>query len=171
VGAGGGSIAEWLAGQVGPDGRVLATDIDTRFLEQLSHKKNVEVRRHDIVSDSLPERAFDLVHARLVLLHLPERDRVLGRMAAALKPGGWLLTEEFVRLGHHVTVFAAAVVLFAVNYFVRAASDHDVVNVVGLVLTLVGLAALTVSGWLGGKLAYRFGVRVADEDTQAEGFR
>jgi hypothetical protein len=26
------------------------------------------------------------------------------------------------------------------------------------------------SGWLGGMLAYRFGVRVADETTQAEGF-
>jgi uncharacterized membrane protein len=71
----------------------------------------------------------------------------------------------------HLSLNLGAVVLFAVNYFVRAASDHDEVNIVGLVLTLVGLAAISVSGYLGGKLAYTYGVRVADEATQAEGFR
>jgi uncharacterized membrane protein len=40
----------------------------------------------------------------------------------------------------------------------------------GLVLSVLGLAILVVSGWLGGKLAYRYGVRVADERTQATGF-
>jgi len=71
----------------------------------------------------------------------------------------------------HMSLNLAAVVLFAVNYFVRAGSDHDQVNIAGLVLTILGLAAISVSGWLGGKLAYRYGVRVADEATQAEGFR
>ena len=94
VGAGGGSIAHWLSGQVGATGYVLATDIDTRFLERLA-SQNLEVRRHDIVTDPLQERAFNLVHARLVLLHLPDRENVLTRLVAALKPGGWLLTEEF----------------------------------------------------------------------------
>lgn len=70
----------------------------------------------------------------------------------------------------HLSLNLGAVVLFAVNYFVRAASDHDDVNITGLVLTIIGLAALGVSGWLGGKLAYHYGVRVADEGTQAEGF-
>jgi uncharacterized membrane protein len=70
----------------------------------------------------------------------------------------------------HMSLNLGAVVLFAVNYFVRAASDHDEVNVTGLVLTVIGLAAVGVSGWLGGKLAYHYGVRVADEGTQAEGF-
>ena len=79
---------------MGPDGGVLATDIDTRFLES-GQPENLEVRRHDIVSDPLPDEPFDLVHARLVLVHLPERETVLDRMIAALKPGGWLLTEEF----------------------------------------------------------------------------
>jgi uncharacterized membrane protein len=39
-----------------------------------------------------------------------------------------------------------------------------------LALSAVAFAALGVSGFLGGKLAYRYGVRVAGEDTQAEGF-
>jgi SAM-dependent methyltransferase len=94
VGGGGGSIAAWLAARVGPAGRVLVTDIDPRFLESLQ-VPNLEVRRHDIVNDPLPEAAFDLVHSRLVLLHLPEREKALARMVAALKPGGWLIDEEF----------------------------------------------------------------------------
>src|SRR5438552_3865147 len=94
VGGGGGSIAAWLAARVGPAGRVLVTDIDPRFLESLQ-VPNLEVRRHDIVNDPLPEAAFDLVHSRLVLLHLPEREKALARMVAALKPGGWLVDEEF----------------------------------------------------------------------------
>jgi len=94
VGGGGGSIAAWLAARVGPAGRVLVTDIDPRFLESLQ-VPNLEVRRHNIVNDALPEAAFDLVHSRLVLLHLPEREKALARMVAALKPGGWLVDEEF----------------------------------------------------------------------------
>lgn len=71
----------------------------------------------------------------------------------------------------HMTLNLTITVLFAVNYFVRAPSDHHEVSVIGLVLSLIGLAMLGVSGWLGGKLAYRYGVRVAEESTQAEGFR
>jgi len=94
VGAGGGSIAEWLCDQVGSTGQVVATDIDTRFLETLG-KCNLDVRRHDITSDPLPQAAFDLVHFRLVLGHLPNRDEVLGRLVTSLRPGGWMLAEEF----------------------------------------------------------------------------
>jgi 2-polyprenyl-3-methyl-5-hydroxy-6-metoxy-1,4-benzoquinol methylase len=94
VGAGGGSIATWLCDRVGGSGRVLATDIDTRFLEALN-RSNLEVGRHDVASDPLPQAKFDLVHFRLVLGHLPNRDAVLGRLVTALKPGGWILAEEF----------------------------------------------------------------------------
>jgi SAM-dependent methyltransferase len=94
VGAGAGSIARWFCGRVGPDGRVVATDLDTGFLEQRP-EPNLEVRRHDIVADYLETDAFDVVHARLVLEHLPERDQVLRRLVAALRPGGWLVLEEF----------------------------------------------------------------------------
>jgi SAM-dependent methyltransferase len=93
VGAGGGSIAEWLCQKVGSSGHVLATDIDTRFLEVLAYP-NLEVRRHNIAHDALPVDAFDLVHSRAVLIHLTERDQVLRSMVGALKPGGWLLVEE-----------------------------------------------------------------------------
>jgi SAM-dependent methyltransferase len=94
VGGGNGSIATWLSHRVGATGSVLVTDINPRFLE-IVKRPNVEVRRHNIITDPLPEGAFDLVHSRLVLLHLPERDKALRRMIAALKPGGWLVDEEF----------------------------------------------------------------------------
>lgn len=94
IGAGGGSIAAWLAQRVGPTGRILATDVDTRFLEMLC-VPNLEVRRHSVAVDPLPVAAFDLVHARLVLMHLRERTTVLQRIIAALKPGGWLVVEDF----------------------------------------------------------------------------
>ena len=97
IGGGGGSIATWLADRVGPTGRVLVTDIDPRFLGAIagSDRPNVEVRRHDIAIDPLPEQAFDLIHARLVLLHIPTAPVVLNRLVAALRPGGWLVVEDF----------------------------------------------------------------------------
>jgi SAM-dependent methyltransferase len=94
VGGGGGSIANWLSERVGDAGRILVTDVDTRFLDTLK-SPNLEVRRHDITRDPLPQAAFDLVHTRMVLIHLPERNAVLQRLVAALKPGGWLVCEEF----------------------------------------------------------------------------
>jgi SAM-dependent methyltransferase len=94
VGAGNGSIAAWLAQQVAPTGSVLATDIDTRFLDPLD-VPCLTVQQHDIVTDPLPSGFFDLIHERLVLIHLPERRAVLERLIEALKPGGWLLLEDF----------------------------------------------------------------------------
>lgn len=94
VGGGGGSIASWLCSRVGSPGRVLATDLDPRLLQTLSYT-NLEVRRHDIRSESLPRRQFDLAHVRLVLMHLPERENALKRIAEALNPGGWIVAEEF----------------------------------------------------------------------------
>jgi SAM-dependent methyltransferase len=93
VGAGDGSVARWLASRVGATGRVVATDLNTRFLE--GHGlPNLEVRRHDLVADDLEAACYDLVHCRFVLMHLPDPVRALRRLAAAVRPGGWLLVEE-----------------------------------------------------------------------------
>ncbi len=94
VGGGGGSITAWIADRVGPTGRVSVTDIDPRFLTGFS-SPTVEVRQHNIVTDPLSDSSFDLIHARLVLIHIAEREQVLARLVAALKPGGWLVEEEF----------------------------------------------------------------------------
>jgi 2-polyprenyl-3-methyl-5-hydroxy-6-metoxy-1,4-benzoquinol methylase len=89
VGAGQGSVTRLLAARVGATGSVLATDLDTRLLEPLADDR-VEVRPHDLLTDPLPESAFDLVHARNVLLHLPSPLDALRRLVAAVRPGGWI---------------------------------------------------------------------------------
>lgn len=70
-------------------------------------------------------------------------------------------------MAFNLVVTAAYVVNFVVR---RGVSETEVVPVGLIVLSAASLAGLAVSGWLGGMLAYRYGVRVADEATQAEGF-
>jgi SAM-dependent methyltransferase len=93
VGGGAGGLARWLADRVGDTGHVLATDLDTRFLEGHG-RANLDVRVHNVVTDPLDDAVFDLIHARAVLCHLPDRDQVLKRLVSALRPGGWLLIED-----------------------------------------------------------------------------
>lgn len=93
VGAGGTSVVSWLAKKVGPTGKVVATDIDTsRFAE--TARPPVEVRVHDVGTQEPPVEGFDLVHARLVLVHVPDRERALQSMIRALRSGGRLLLED-----------------------------------------------------------------------------
>lgn len=92
AGAGHGSLARWLAEQVGDEGRVMATDVDTRFLTDMP--QNVIVREHDIAHDRLPAEHFDLAHARALLQHVSERERALSNMIAATKPGGFVVIED-----------------------------------------------------------------------------
>jgi SAM-dependent methyltransferase len=94
VGAGGGSIAEWLAGAVAPTGSVLATDLDLRRVSATAVPA-LRTVRHDVVNEESPTGAYDLVHARLLLVHLPERDTVLDSLVGSLRPGGWALIEDF----------------------------------------------------------------------------
>lgn len=93
VGAGGPSVARWLAERTGPEGHVVATDIDTTWLQGMT-EPNVTVLGHDVTVDAPPGAGFDLVHARLVLVHLPDRDAALRSMAGSLRPGGWLVVED-----------------------------------------------------------------------------
>ncbi len=91
AGAGAGSISRWLASRVGPAGAVLAVDLDTSLLEE---QDNLGVRRHDLRTEALPEGAFNLVHTRLVLTHLPERADVLDSLIRAARPGGWVVVGD-----------------------------------------------------------------------------
>ena len=93
VGAGGPSVPAGLAARVGPAGRVVATDIDVSWTRQ-SAGGAVEVLQHDVAADPPPPGSFDLVHARLVLVHVADRAEALRRMVQALRPGGWLLLED-----------------------------------------------------------------------------
>ncbi len=93
VGAGAGSVARMLCERVGPDGHVVAVDLEPALLADVS-APNLEVRRLDVVVDELPEATFDLVHTRAVLVHIPQRDELIPRLVRTLRPGGVLLLEE-----------------------------------------------------------------------------
>jgi SAM-dependent methyltransferase len=104
VGAGGTSVVDYLSERVGPAGHVLATDINLSWAAASASPaasasapaapSNVELLEHDVASGPPPGGPFDLVHARLVLVHVPERDRALATMAATLRPGGVMLVED-----------------------------------------------------------------------------
>ena len=89
VGAGAGGIAVWLADR---GAEVVATDIAP---QRIPARPGLKVHQHDVVTDDPPGR-FDLVHARLVLGHLPQRARALGQLISALAPGGVLLTGDYM---------------------------------------------------------------------------
>jgi SAM-dependent methyltransferase len=94
VGAGGPTVPAWLAEQTGPTGEVVATDIDPAWIAGPNPSPNLRVLRHDVGLDPPPEGPFDLVHARLVLVHVPQRTQALAALVSVLRPGGWLVVEE-----------------------------------------------------------------------------
>jgi uncharacterized membrane protein len=72
----------------------------------------------------------------------------------------------------HMALNLTVVVVFAGSLLPRRdrLEQPDGVPVGLIAVSAVALGVLAVSGWLGGKLAYRYGVRVADEATQAQGY-
>lgn len=93
-GAGSGSIVQWLCSRVGHSGKVLATDLDTHFLDRVT-ADNLKVLKHDILRDALPDDEFDLVQVRLLLMHLASPEQAILRLIKSLKKGGWILLEEY----------------------------------------------------------------------------
>jgi uncharacterized membrane protein len=74
----------------------------------------------------------------------------------------------------HMALNLAVTAAYAVGFAWRQSDGYTAGQSVGtgqLALSAVSLAALGLSGYLGGKLAYHYGVRVAAESVQSEGFR
>lgn len=97
VGAGGGDVSVALAQMVGRDGRVYAVDVDPRRRDEIAslaaaHSQVLAISQAG-EELSLPE-LVDLAFCRFLLLHVHEPIRVLRRMAAAVKPGRWVVAQE-----------------------------------------------------------------------------
>lgn len=124
----------------------------------------------DIASHLVPDPGF-LTQGSRWLIALG----VLGALAAAIFgfldvfaiPTG---TKAF-RIGLlHMSINLGVTVLYAAGFIVRGGPAAGPVGWTPLVLSAVALAGLAVAGYLGGELAYHYGVRVADEATQAAGY-
>ena len=92
IGPGAGTITGWLADQVGPDGSVTAIDLQP---DHVTAGGNVQVVRGDIRYIDLPHNKYQLIHGRLVTVHLPNPETVLHRLLPALAPGGVLVLSEW----------------------------------------------------------------------------
>lgn len=130
VGAGGGSIAAWLCERVGPSGRVVASDVQTKFLAALTYPQ-LQVMHHDIGTDPLPETEFDLAHVRWTLFWLSPSHRAtaIEKMVASLEPGGLLVAEEpdFVTLLESpLPEPLRTVIIEHVHFVERVSGDVDV---------------------------------------------
>lgn len=96
VGAGTGTVARWLLEEAGA-AEVVALDRDTGGLETLTDPR-LRVITADLRDEDLDPGTFDLIHARFVLMHLPERRRLVTRLAHWLNPGGWLVLGDAVEV-------------------------------------------------------------------------
>src|ERR1051326_5012714 len=76
IGAGEGSVARFMAHTVGPAGKVVAIDINPYF-DNVANLPQLHTRRADVVSDGLETGAYDIIHARFVLLHTSDLLRAL----------------------------------------------------------------------------------------------
>ncbi|MEU5275258.1 methyltransferase [Streptomyces asoensis] len=96
VGAGTGTVSRRLLEEAGVTS-VLAVDRDTRFL-RARPVPGLDVLEADLTAPDSVRGRFSLVHARFVLMHLAERERVLTTLAGLVAPGGFLVLSDAVDL-------------------------------------------------------------------------
>ncbi|MFD3536909.1 class I SAM-dependent methyltransferase [Streptomyces sp. NPDC058664] len=125
VGAGTGTVSRRLLDEAGVTS-VLAVDRDVRFLAERA-VPGLDVREADVTaSDFVPGR-YRLVHARFVLMHLPEHERLIARLAELVAPGGVLVLSDAVDLtGDRTPMTPYTVAMRAMWQGLRATIGTDV---------------------------------------------
>jgi SAM-dependent methyltransferase len=92
AGAGSGGMLTWFARKTGPDGDVLGLDIDlSRAAPATPPVRHLQA---DLYAPATEPETFDLVYARLVLMHLPDPARAITALSSWLKPGGVLAIAD-----------------------------------------------------------------------------
>lgn len=101
VGCGPGHATMDLADIVGPDGQILAIDQSQRFLDFLAQTnrvrriENVRIVNHDLATYDFAGIEADGAWLRWVLAFVPHPERVVERLAGAIKPGGRVAIHEY----------------------------------------------------------------------------
>ncbi|WP_433294466.1 class I SAM-dependent methyltransferase [Actinoplanes sp. CA-030573] len=92
IGAGAGTVALWLANHGDSDGSTLVIDLQPQHVPQ--HPR-IDILQQDIATAALPPASFDAIHARLLFMHLQQREQILTNLVDALKPGGKMIISDW----------------------------------------------------------------------------
>jgi SAM-dependent methyltransferase len=102
AGCGPGETMRLMAQRVGPAGRVLGVDVDATLggraldmLYQAGHEQCAFAAADLTTGSAIPGAPFDVVYARLLLFHVDDPAAVLGRLWAAVAPGGHLVVHDY----------------------------------------------------------------------------
>jgi SAM-dependent methyltransferase len=100
IGCGPLGIMDLLAERVGPTGHVVGLDREPEMLtvakDLIAERplKNVQLVEADGAATGLDRASFDLAHARLVLVNVPNPEQILAEMTALVRPGGVVAVQE-----------------------------------------------------------------------------
>lgn len=100
LGCGPSGVLDLLAAAVGPGGRTVGLDANPTHVAMArqyvaqSGLAGVEVVHADARETGLTSGSFDLVHARTLLVTIPEPAEVLAEMVRLARPGGWIASQE-----------------------------------------------------------------------------
>jgi SAM-dependent methyltransferase len=150
----GGAAVDLGCGPLGvPSGRVVGVDADATHVEnarRIAKERDlgpVEVLLGDARATGLPEASFDVVHARTLLVNVPDPEAVLAEMVRLARPGGWVVGlephvasavcyPEVPEFGRLMQVFGAA--------FARNGADPNIGPRTGELYRAAGLEDVTV---------------------------
>jgi SAM-dependent methyltransferase len=100
LGCGPRGVLDLLADRVGSDGSVVGVDADSAHVAMATEYaagrgfENIRVLMADARDTGLPSGSFDVVHARTLLVTVPEPAVVATEMARLTRPGGWVASVE-----------------------------------------------------------------------------
>lgn len=106
LGCGPQGVLDLLAERVGPRGAVVGVDMSAYAVHLATtfavdhHLSNVGVRLGDAKDTDLPRASFDVAHARLVLVNVPEPERIVAELVALVRPGGMVALHEADWMAH-----------------------------------------------------------------------
>ncbi|MDI1481967.1 methyltransferase domain-containing protein [Polyangium sp. y55x31] len=106
LGCGPQGVLELLSERVGPSGTVVGLDKNEAFVASArkhmaeQRRTNVEVVQGDARATNLPKESFDVVFCRLLLVNVPQPERVVEEMVSLLRPGGVIASHEADYLPH-----------------------------------------------------------------------